>query len=387
MKHNPEKSTRHRIILLTGELSGELHSVNLIRGIKKYNFSLSGMGSDRLKEEGMEIVFDYRAISLMGISELLTRSHHILSALKTIKRHIRETKPILIILVDFPGFNLRIAEYAKRYDIPVIYFIPPQVWAWHKGRVYKIKKYVDLVLSILPFEKKFYEGYGVDVRYVGHPFAKTIKPTMTRDEFLAKTNIDKKTKVITIMPGSREDEISKHMPVLMRITHILKKNIEGLMVILPIAENIPDALIERFTNADHLPITLVRDCNHDALYHCDAAILASGSATLEAAILGAPTVVIYRVSTLSYMLAKMLVHVKYISLPNLIAGKEVFPEFIQHLDPEKIAEKVLYMLNIGRDGIKKDLDYIREEIGDYDSYGMAGDEIIRFLGHRYGAIS
>ncbi|HOV89478.1 MAG TPA: lipid-A-disaccharide synthase [Syntrophorhabdaceae bacterium] len=386
MKHNLDNNSKCRIVLLTGELSGELHGANLIKSLKRYDFTFSGMGSQRLKQEGMEIVFDYKTISLMGIGELFTKSHHILPAFNIIKRHIRDTKPHLLILIDFPGFNLRMAKYAKRYDVPVVYFVPPQVWAWHKGRVNEIKTYVDLVLSILPFEKPFFEEHGIDVRYVGHPFAKTIKPTMTRDDFLAMAKIDKMATVITVMPGSRENEVLKHMPGIIKTIQILKEKIKGLRFILPVADNIPHELIERYTHGDTSVIP-VRGYNHDALYHCHAAILASGSATLEAAILGAPTVVIYKISTLSYMLARALVHVKYISLPNLIAGKEVFPELIQYLVPEKIAEKVLYMLNIGRDGIKKDLDYIRESIGDYDSYDMAGYEIMNFLRQRYGTIS
>ncbi|HOJ70773.1 MAG TPA: lipid-A-disaccharide synthase [Syntrophorhabdaceae bacterium] len=386
MKDNEKKGTTNRIVLLTGELSGEIHGTNLVKSINsKYNIDFSGMGGRRLKQEGMEVVYDYNAISLMGISEIFTKTHHIISALNTIKRHIRDVRPLCVILVDFPGFNLRIAGYAKRLGIPVIYFIPPQVWAWHRSRVYKIKKYVDLVISILPFEKGFYREYGIEARYVGHPFANIIKPTMARDEFFRMIDIDMGHPLITIMPGSRENEVLRHMPVLLSITDILKKRLDHVGIVLPVAENIPDRLIK--DSISGRAITALRGYNYDALYHSDAAIIASGSATLEAAILGVPTAVIYKISTLSYLLAKMLVDVKFISLPNLIAGKEVFPEFIQHLDPEKIAERVIYMLNNDRVEIKKDLAYIKAELGGFDSYSMARDEIVSFLEHRYGTIS
>ncbi|MCX8109980.1 MAG: lipid-A-disaccharide synthase [Syntrophorhabdaceae bacterium] len=386
MKDNEKKGFTNRIVLLTGELSGELHATNLIKSIKsKYNIDFSGMGSRRLKEEGMNVVYDYNTISLMGISEIFTKINHIFSALNTIKRHIKDTKPLCVILIDFPGFNLRIASYAKGLGIPVVYFIPPQVWAWHKSRVYKIKKYVDLVISILPFEKEFYNGYGIDARYIGHPFANIIKPTMARDEFLKTMNIDGRYPLITIMPGSRENEVIKHMPVLLNTLDILKKRLGHVDIILPVAENIPDRLINSFIEGRE--IIAVRGNNYDALCHSDAAIISSGSATLEAAILGVPSVVIYRISTLSYLIAKILVDVRFISLPNLIAGREVFPEFIQHLDPEKIAERVIYMLNNGREEIKKSLDYIKAQLSGFDSYAMAGDEIIGFLENRYGTIS
>jgi len=386
LKDNEKKGTTNRIVLLTGELSGEIHGTNLVKSINsKYNIDFSGMGGRRLKQEGMEVVYDYNTISLMGISEIFTKTHHIISALNTIKRHIRDVRPLCVILVDFPGFNLRIAGYAKRLGIPVIYFIPPQVWAWHRSRVYKIKKYVDLVISILPFEKGFYREYGIEARYVGHPFANIIKPTMARDEFFRMIDIDMGHPLITIMPGSRENEVLRHMPVLLSITDILKKRLDHVGIVLPVAENIPDRLIK--DSISGRAITALRGYNYDALYHSDAAIIASGSATLEAAILGVPTAVIYKISTLSYLLAKMLVDVKFISLPNLIAGKEVFPEFIQHLDPEKIAERVIYMLNNDRVEIKKDLAYIKAELGGFDSYSMARDEIVSFLEHRYGTIS
>jgi len=386
LKDNEKKGTTNRIVLLTGELSGEIHGTNLVKSINsKYNIDFSGMGGRRLKQEGMEVVYDYNAISLMGISEIFTKTHHIISALNTIKRHIRDVRPLCVILVDFPGFNLRIAGYAKRLGIPVIYFIPPQVWAWHRSRVYKIKKYVDLVISILPFEKGFYREYRIEAKYVGHPFANIIKPTMARDEFFRMIDIDMGHPLITIMPGSRENEVLRHMPVLLSITDILKKRLDHVGIVLPVAENIPDRLIK--DSISGRAITALRGYNYDALYHSDAAIIASGSATLEAAILGVPTAVIYKISTLSYLLAKMLVDVKFISLPNLIAGKEVFPEFIQHLDPEKIAERVIYMLNNDRVEIKKDLAYIKAELGGFDSYSMARDEIVSFLEHRYGTIS
>jgi len=386
LKDNEKKGTTNRIVLLTGELSGEIHGTNLVKSINsKYNIDFSGMGGRRLKQEGMEVVYDYNTISLMGISEIFTKTHHIISALNTIKRHIRDVRPLCVILVDFPGFNLRIAGYAKRLGIPVIYFIPPQVWAWHRSRVYKIKKYVDLVISILPFEKGFYREYRIEAKYVGHPFANIIKPTMARDEFFRMIDIDMGHPLITIMPGSRENEVLRHMPVLLSITDILKKRLDHVGIVLPVAENIPDRLIK--DSISGRAITALRGYNYDALYHSDAAIIASGSATLEAAILGVPTAVIYKISTLSYLLAKMLVDVKFISLPNLIAGKEVFPEFIQHLDPEKIAERVIYMLNNDRVEIKKDLAYIKAELGGFDSYSMARDEIVSFLEHRYGTIS
>lgn len=387
MDNTSQPKFNNRVVIVTGELSGEIHAHNLIECMKNmHDFYFSGIGSEKLRKSGVDIVYDYKNISLTGITELFTKAHHILSAYRMIKKHLKETKPSLVILVDFPGLNLRIAEYAKNLGIHVIYFIPPQIWAWHKKRVYKIKKSVDLVLCILPFEKKFYDEYGIDARFVGHPFANTIKPTFGRDAFLEKIDTDKDCPILTIMPGSRENEISRHMPIILKSVDIIEKRLPDIKILLPVAENIPYHIIDNYIK-DRRSIIPLRGLNYDALYNSDAAIIASGSATLEAAILGTPTVVIYKISLLSYIIARMLVDVQFISLPNIIAEKEVFPEFIQQLSPEKIAEKVLYMLNNGRDAIEKDIEKIKMELGSLDSYKNAGQEIIKFLEQRYGTLS
>lgn len=386
MKDSIQKKQSKNIVILTGELSGEIHGANLIKCIKKIeDFNISGMGSKKLRQEGVDLILDYREISLMGISELFKKAIPIISALARIKKHIRETKPLLIILIDFPGFNLRIAKFAKGLGIPVVYFIPPQVWAWHKSRIKAIKKFIDLVICILPFEKTFYEDNGIDAKFIGHPFLETVRPALKRDEFLKILGIEGDEKIITIMPGSRENEVKKHIPVLMDTIRILKKRLGNFYSVLPIADNISEKLLHDPIKEEK--IIPLKGLNHDALYNCDAAVIASGSATLEAAILGAPSVVIYKISSLSYFLARLLVDVKFISLPNIILEKELYPEIIQHLDPEKIAEKVLDMLNSGRDGIKKDVEYLKARLGSYGAYDRAAKEILDFLEKRYGTLS
>jgi lipid-A-disaccharide synthase len=306
--------------------------------------------------------------------------------LNTVKKYIRKKRPALVILVDFPGFNLRIARFAKKLGIPIIYFIAPQIWAWRKKRIETIKRCVDRVICILPFEKQLYDSYGVDAVYVGHPFVATVRPTLSREEFLRQIQKDGKNPIITIMPGSRANEIVKHMPVLLKTVAVMKKSIPGMVVVLPLAENIETSIFEPFR--DSLGDTIiVKKLAYDALAYCDTAIVASGSVTLEAAILKAPTIVIYRISSLSYFIAKMLVKINFISLPNIIAGKEVFPEFIQDIDPEKIAEKALDMVHNGKVEIQKEINGIIEKLGQYNSYESARDAVIGFLENRYGALS
>jgi lipid-A-disaccharide synthase len=370
---------------VTGELSGEIHGAHLVNKINEVlDVEFSGIGSKRLEEAGVHIVYDYRNISLMGINEVFLKLRHIWTAFRKIKNHIRTIRPSLIILVDFPGFNMRVAKIAKRFNVPVVYFIPPQIWAWRKERIKKIKKLVDKVICILPFEKTYYDEEQIDAKYVGHPFVRSVKPTLSREEFYSRFSIEPGVPIITIMPGSREKEIEKHMPVLVKTIERMNLHLKMSRVLLPLAENIDRSKVEAFYNSK-TPITYLEGLSYDALFYSDMAIIASGSAALEAAMLGTPTIVIYRIPRLSYILAKFLVKIKFVSLPNIIAEREVFPEFIQRLDPEKIAEKALHMLNNGREGVKRDLDEIKSKFPDTDSYDLAQKAIVEFLKGTDGA--
>jgi lipid-A-disaccharide synthase len=380
------KSSPIKIVVITGELSGEIHAYHLVRALSNsLSAQFSGMGSKKLQEAGVNIIYDYGKISVTGMSEILGKLTYIKEAYSLMKQHIIREKPSLLILVDFPGFNLKVAKFAKAHGVPVVYFIPPQVWAWRKSRISKIRERVDKVICILPFEKQLYEEYGVDATYVGHPFMNTVKPTYSKEDFFKKVRIEQEGPVITILPGSRENEIRKHMPALLSIISKLEHHVHNPTVLLPLAENIDFNYIEKHLAGSHT-IRVFKGLAYDAMAHSDIAIASSGSVTLEAAILGAPTIVIYKISPLSYLLARMLVNVQYISLPNIIAGKEIFPEFIQQIDPEKIAEKALYMLNNGREKIKDDMERIYKKLGKFDSYERAKDEIIQILEHIYGTL-
>ncbi len=384
--YHPYKPYNNRITIVTGELSGEIHGTHLVNRLRQnLDADFSAVGSKRLQEAGVRIIYDYRSISLMGINEVFTKLRHIWAALRKIRDHIRDLKPSLIILVDFPGFNMRVAKIAKQHNVPVVYFIPPQIWAWRKQRIKKIKKFVDKVICILPFEKRYYDEEHIDAVYVGHPFVTTVKPTMTKKEFYDRLSLEPGVPLITIMPGSREKEIEKHMPVLIETITRINLRLGRSRVLLPLAESIGRSSVEAF-DTNSIPITFVEGLTYDALSYSDIAIIASGSAALEAAILGTPTIVIYKVPRLSYILARLLVKVRFVSLPNIIAEKEVFPEFIQRLDPEKIAETALDMLNNGKERVRRDLDRIRAKFDNMDSYNLAHKAITDFLVETYGPL-
>jgi len=387
LQTNHKRAFNKEIVIITGELSGEIHAFHLVDELKAYcDFHFSGIASNKLRNIGAEIIYDYKHISITGLSEVFTKLPYIRRAFREIKKHLIKRRPSLVILVDFPGFNMRIARFAHDNGIPVIYFIPPQIWAWRKKRIHKIKEYVDRVICILPFEKAIYDGYSVDTIYVGHPFAEIVRPSLTKEDFCRAVGIDVNSPVLTIMPGSRENEVKRHMPIMMDVLEKITQKVKNLTILLPLAENIEQEKIEQYKR-DGIRIVYLKGASYDALNYSNLAIIASGSATLEAAILGAPTIVIYKVSFLSYVVARLIVNVKYISLPNIIAGKEVFPEFIQTLEAEKIAEKALYMLINGREKIKNELEDIKMKLGRNNAYKLAARHIMDFLENTYGSLS
>jgi lipid-A-disaccharide synthase len=377
-----------KAVIVTGELSGELHAVHLVRAIADaLEMEFSGMGSTRLADAGVKLVHDYRDISLTGLSEVFFKAGHIWKAYFSLTRHLREIKPDLLILVDFPGFNLRIARVAKRLGIPTLYFIPPQIWAWRKNRMKQIKSWIDLVLCILPFEEALYREHHVPATYIGHPFLHTVRPRYTREAFRSMFAIREGAPVITIMPGSRQNEARRHMPVLTDIVRHLQGKLGRLTVLLPIADTMDEAFFVPFIR-ELDGVIPIKGLPYDCLAHSDAAVIASGSATLEAAILGVPSVVLYKISNLSYLIARMVVHVSHISLPNIIAGREIFPEFVQCLDAERIANTVVSMVNSDKSALQKEMEEVRKRLAtpDHDPYRIACAEILQFLERRYGPL-
>lgn len=375
-----------KAVIVTGELSGEIHGLRLVQAINEsLPLQWSGMGSTRLMDAGVSIVHDYKDISVTGLTEVLLKTGHIWRAYSALKKHLEHVRPSLLVLVDFPGFNLKVARLARRLSIPTVYFIPPQIWAWHRSRMRILRECVDLVISILPFEKPLYDRDGVPAVYVGHPFMTTVRSGENKDRFLERLGLSRRRPIVTLMPGSRENEIETLMPLMMGVAKHLRPKLPGMACIIPVAENIDRGLVGRFIQ-EEADMTVLEGHAREALAASDVAIVASGSATLEAAILNCPTVVMYKISSLSYFIARLVVNVKHISLPNLIANKEVFPEYVQRLEPQEIAERVLHVLNneIGR--MKNDMEEVRRRLGVSDSYLNARDGVIRLLEQTYGPV-
>ena len=316
-----------RYYIIAGEASGDLHGSNLIREIKKRDPSadIRCWGGDMMRSAGATLVKHYRDLAFMGFIEVLANIRTILRNMRFCKRDILDFQPDVVIFIDYPGFNIPIAAFAKKHAFRTVYYISPQVWAWKEGRVKKIKASVDKMLVILPFEKEFYKKWNFTVEYVGHPLVEVIEEsrnTTPGNDRPLKKNTDKP--LVALLPGSRKQEVQIKLPVMLAVV----KHFPDCRFAVAQAPGLEDAFIEAFTSK-YSNVDTVKGDTYGLLKEADAALVTSGTATLETALFGVPEVVCYKGSRISYLIAKRLIRVPYISLVNLIMGKEVVKELIQ----------------------------------------------------------
>ena len=365
-----------KVMIIAGEASGDLHGANLVRAMlaERPGLSFSGMGGNNLIGAGVNVLFDAKKIAVVGLAEVFSHLPDIFAAQKILKTALKEKRPALLILIDFPDFNLMLAKVAKKLGIPVFYYITPQVWAWRSGRVKTIAARVDQIGVILPFEEEFFRERGLDAEYVGHPLLDSVHTSMSREEFCAEHNISNDDLLIGLLPGSRKKEISGLFPTLLQTAERLQKSNESqrkIVFFVPLAstiskEEIRDNGLNEFGNG--LDVRIIRENRYDMMAACDAAVVASGTVTLELALLETPMVVIYKVSNGTYKLGRLLVNknLTNFSLVNLIAGEEVVPELIQgDVNPERIeAElKAIIFDKLRRDNMLHGLAFVREKMG------------------------
>ena len=321
-----------QVLISAGEASGEMYGAQLIEALRKRNPLLQffGAGGERMLAAGCEIVVDAKDLAVVGITEVLSHLPKILRLYRKLIRAVDEERPALAVVIDAPAFNWRVARQMRRRGIPVVYYVCPQFWAWRQGRVRLLRKYINKALVIFPFEEKFYRDRGVDATFVGHPLADLPAPAITRDAYAAENQLDAGKVWITLMPGSRQKEVGMNLPTMLEAAERLGGGYEFL---LPVARTLDAAFLRELTEtrpaASLQRIHLVSEAL-PALFHSRAGIVASGTATVEAALMGAPFVMVYRVSRLTYALGKPRVKVPYFAMVNLIAGEEVVPELVQH---------------------------------------------------------
>jgi lipid-A-disaccharide synthase len=336
------------VLIIAGEASGDAHGAKLLREIKQIqpDCRFIGIGGKQLQAEGMEIIVHAEQLSIVGISEAVVQLPVILDSLRKVKKTLCEQGPDLVILIDFPDFNFRVAKAAKQHSIKVLYYISPQLWAWRSGRIKTIKRYVDHMAVVFPFEVELYRKEQIPVTFVGHPLAHAVASSMPIENARYAFGLLQDSYTIGLLPGSRQSEIKRLLPAMLQAAYILKQKYPNAQFVLPLALSISQELVMPYIAKLDFKITVVKQRIYDVMKACDVAITASGTVTLEAALMQLPTVVIYKVSWLSYLLGRYLIKIPFISLTNIIAGSQVVPELIQQAaNPAAIAQAVSNVLD------------------------------------------
>jgi lipid-A-disaccharide synthase len=356
------------IMIIAGEASGDLHGSNLVRAMLERDASLVfyGMGGERLKSAGAQLVAHAADMAVVGLTEVFSKLGMILKVMRQLKASLKTKKPDLVILIDYPDFNLPLAKAAKKQGIKVFYYISPQVWAWRKGRINQIRKVVDKMAVILPFEETLYHQAHVDATFVGHPLLDVVKTRYSREDALQKFGLRKDFKTVGLLPGSRQSEVVKLLPVMLQTAQILRDKIAKVQFVLPIADTLEPAFISAIVDAYDVVVKIIADEIYDVIAVSDTAIVASGTATLETALLETPMIIIYKISPLSYILGRLFIRVANIGLVNIIAGKTIVPEFIQNdVTPERLAKAMLDIMtdDSRMQRMKLELSHIKYKLG------------------------
>lgn len=329
----------HNIMVVAGEASGDMHAAALVKALKRIEpkYRYYGVGGKQLQAEGLELVANSAAMAVVGLTEVVLKLPSIIRVMNRLTRSFQEKKPAAVILVDYPDFNLVLARKAHARGIKVFYYISPQIWAWRKGRIRTIRSIVDKMAVILPFEALIYQSAGVDAEYVGHPLLDMIPPYAPPQEARERLGLRTDVKTVSLLPGSRPGEVERLLPICLQAALKMQQQ-QDLQFIMPLANTLSRDLVEGITSRYNLKITVFPNAIYDVLAAADLAIVASGTATLEAGLMETPMIIIYRVSWLTYFLGRMFIKVKNIGLVNILAGETIVPELIQRsANPEDLA--------------------------------------------------
>jgi len=356
-------------MIVAGEASGDLHGAHLVREMKAADPSLAfcGVGGQNLEAEGVRLIARSSEMAVVGLTEVFSKLRFIAGVFFQLRGMLRTEKPDLLVLIDYPDFNLRLAAAARDAGVPVFYYISPQVWAWRKSRIHRIRQVVDRMAVILPFEKDVYAQMGVDVDFVGHPLLDAVTRTRSREEALAAFGLRDARPIVAILPGSREKEVTTLLPEMAGAAEILARDFEGAQFVLPLADTVDPAIVNGILRGRPVPVTVLPGQMYDAVGLADAAMVASGTATLETALLGTPMVIAYRISPLTAAVGRRVIRVKHIGLVNLIAGRALAPELIQEdATATRLAAEVKAILADRRrsDAMRRELAGIRQKLGE-----------------------
>ncbi len=371
------------ILIIAGEASGDLHGGELIHFLKqkqpKWHFF--GIGGDQMGREGFETIVHVRDMSFLGFFEVLKHLPFIRRVFKNINTLMMTRDPDLVILIDYPGFNLRLAKRARKHGIPVLYYISPQVWAWGKKRIKKIARFVNKMLVIFPFEAELYQKENLDVEFIGHPLKDAVTVKQSKKAFFKTVKLDPKKMTIGLLPGSRKQEVCRLLPELIVASRHLRQKQPDIQFILSQSPTLSDDIYAPYLKSQS-SIHPLRNCTYEIMAHSDMVLVASGTATLETAILETPMIILYKVSSLSFFIGRLLVKVKQIGLANIVAGKSVVPELLQKdAQGRHIADTAWQILNNPetRNRIKEELSLVSEKLGEPGASQRAAEAVMKFL--------
>lgn len=371
------------ILIVAGENSGEKYGADLVHQFKKLHPSLSffGIGGKHMEREGVNLLFPVEELAVVGVFEIISHLPRIKKIFNKIQRETKRQKPSAAVLIDSPDFNLRLAKKLKKLSIPVLYYISPTVWAWRKGRLKTIKKTVDKMMLIFPFEEKIYEDYGIPAVYVGHPLKERVKTSLTKDEFLEKHGLSAQKKLISLLPGSRRSELKYHLPVLAKALERIKNEWDTQFVLL-LAESFEKNFLLSLIPPWLKGLKILDEDHYEAIASSDLVLSACGTANLEAALLETPLVSFYRISPLTYFFGHRLATIKNFSIVNILAGERIIPELIQRdFTPQNILEetkKIFDSEDIGSEmiaGFRK----IKNLLGDKTAPQNAAQELEKLI--------
>ncbi len=372
------------LMIVAGERSGDLYGAELALALRErlLDPEIFGGGGEAMRRAGVDTIVDAHQLTMIGITEVIGGLPRAYRAFHALLAEVDKRRPQLAVLIDFPDFNLRLAKQLKKRGIRVVYFVSPQVWAWRKSRLRQLKARIDKMLCIFDFEEAIYREAGIPVEYVGHPLVDLVRPRMTREQFLGEIGLEPATATVALLPGSREKEVSSILPTMLEAAHRLSltHKVQFVVAVAPTLDTrgLEKALLERY--AGQAAVRTVTRATYDALEHCDVAIVASGTATLEAALRERPMVVVYRVSTLTWLLGRALINVPFYCMVNILAGKLVVPELIQSdFTAAKVAGRVEYLLDHpqAREETAQELRALKDHLGPGGAIGRAADAVAR----------
>jgi lipid-A-disaccharide synthase len=372
------------LLLSAGEASGDMYAARLATEIKqRMDVEIFGMGGPLMRAAGVDVVTDYAEVSVLGITEIISHLPSLVRAMRKLVGEARRRRPVLAILTDFPGFHLRLARKLKPLGLRNVYYVCPQFWAWRPWRVRVVRRRFAKALCIFPFEEEFYSKAGVPTKFIGHPLVGMVRPSLTRAEFVAKHGLDLGRPIVTLLPGSRAAEIARHLPTMLAATQELRNLTQSdLTIVVAVAPGVEISHIASLLSASGSKALIVQDETYNALAAADVALVCSGTATIEAALLDVPMVVVYRVTALTALLAKPLVRTKFFSMVNLIAGRQVVTELIQEKFTAEGAARELHGLLASpkmRQDVREGLAEVRQKLGPAGAVERAAAEIVAML--------